>query len=215
MEGLVEELHESELTTYPLIEGQKKQFKKFRDNFRNFWFLLVKACRAGGEYHMSVLEDVLAILSNMCKAALVSVRHTTTFAGMVLASAIVKENQEIAKKIAVANRQLQAEESKSKGGRTKKAASLNKQIQELTSQVAAFDELLTKIFNQIFVLRYRDSSEKVREDAMIGLGDLVTDYPAMFLKDNFMKYLGWTLYDKVSPTQPDRYCGLNIVFRNL
>ena len=37
----------------------------------------------------------------------------------------------------------------------------------------------------------------VRSDCMESLGALLEFYPQMFLKDQTVKYLGWTLYDKV------------------
>ena len=43
----------------------------------------------------------------------------------------------------------------------------------------------------------RDSQPEIRSICMAEIGTWMKKYPNMFLDDGYLKYVGWTLYDKV------------------
>lgn len=50
----------------------------------------------------------------------------------------------------------------------------------------------------VFVHRYRDRIAEIRALCMEELGVWLKGNPATFLNDGYLKYLGWTMHDKVS-----------------
>lgn len=46
--------------------------------------------------------------------------------------------------------------------------------------------------------RYRDVDAEIRMLCIRSLGTWIASYPALFLQDLYLKYLGWTLNDKVT-----------------
>lgn len=46
--------------------------------------------------------------------------------------------------------------------------------------------------------RYRDIDPDIRMSCIKSLGIWIVSYPSLFLQDLYLKYLGWTLNDKVS-----------------
>lgn len=46
--------------------------------------------------------------------------------------------------------------------------------------------------------RYRDIDPDIRMSCIQSLGAWIVSYPSLFLQDLYLKYLGWTLNDKVS-----------------
>lgn len=46
--------------------------------------------------------------------------------------------------------------------------------------------------------RYRDMDPNIRMLCIESLGMWILSYPSFFLQDLYLKYLGWTLNDKVS-----------------
>jgi cohesin complex subunit SA-1/2 len=48
------------------------------------------------------------------------------------------------------------------------------------------------------VHRYRDIDPNIRTSCIESLGVWVLSYPSLFLQDLYLKYLGWTLNDKLS-----------------
>lgn len=61
-----------------------------------------------------------------------------------------------------------------------------------------FDLSHNIIFQRLFVHRYRDIDPDIRMSCIESLGVWVLSYPSLFLQDLYLKYLGWTLNDKVS-----------------
>ena len=45
---------------------------------------------------------------------------------------------------------------------------------------------------------FRDTQSEIRSICMAEIGVWMKKYPNMFLDDSYLKYVGWTLYDKVS-----------------
>lgn len=45
--------------------------------------------------------------------------------------------------------------------------------------------------------RYRDVDPNIRMSCIQSLGVWILSYPTLFLQDLYLKYLGWTLNDKV------------------
>lgn len=57
--------------------------------------------------------------------------------------------------------------------------------------------MLTYMFKSIFVHRYRDTLPEVRSICMTEIGQWMKKFHQQFLDDSYLKYIGWTLYDKV------------------
>ena len=57
--------------------------------------------------------------------------------------------------------------------------------------------MLTYIFKGVFVHRYRDTQPEIRSICMQEIGLWMRRYPTMFLDDSYLKYVGWTMYDRV------------------
>jgi hypothetical protein len=51
---------------------------------------------------------------------------------------------------------------------------------------------------RLFMHRYRDVDPDIRMSCIKSLGIWVVSYPSLFLQDIYLKYLGWTLNDKVT-----------------
>lgn len=53
------------------------------------------------------------------------------------------------------------------------------------------------MFKSVFVHRYRDSLPDIRAICMTEIGVWMKRYSKNFLDDSYLKYIGWTLHDKV------------------
>ena len=65
--------------------------------------------------------------------------------------------------------------------------------------------MLTYIFKGVFVHRYRDTQPDIRSICVEEIGVWMKRYPAMFLDDSYLKYVGWTMYDRVSASTELRH----------
>lgn len=69
------------------------------------------------------------------------------------------------------------------------------QLQENKEEVFS---MMNAMFRGVFVHRYRDLFTDIRAICVAELGVWLKSNPEHFLNDKCLKYLGWTLYDKVS-----------------
>jgi vesicle coat complex subunit len=77
------------------------------------------------------------------------------------------------------------------------------------------EELLKKIFADVFVHRYRDVFEDIRALCLESLGHWIESLPSMFLEDNYLKYLGWCLNDKAVPVRKQAISSIHNLYNVL
>lgn len=58
--------------------------------------------------------------------------------------------------------------------------------------------MLTYMFDSIFVHRYRDISPEIRGICMSEIGVWMQKIPNKFVEDSYLRYIGWTLHDKIA-----------------
>ncbi|NXS55892.1 STAG3 protein, partial [Brachypteracias leptosomus] len=68
---------------------------------------------------------------------------------------------------------------------------------QLQEQQKEIENMMNAIFKGVFVHRYRDVVPEIRAICMEELGTWMRSYAASFLTDGYLKYIGWTLHDKV------------------
>lgn len=69
---------------------------------------------------------------------------------------------------------------------------------QLQAQSEELSEMIKNLFISVFVRRYRDARSEIRSLCIAELGAWIKDYSAHFLADQYLKYIGWTLSDKVT-----------------
>lgn len=67
---------------------------------------------------------------------------------------------------------------------------------------------LTSSRDQVFSLN-RDVVPDIRCLCISELGEWMKGYPMVFLDDIYLKYIGWTLYDKVREKKGDLDCSMD------
>lgn len=58
-------------------------------------------------------------------------------------------------------------------------------------------DAIAGLFRAVTSHRFRDVAEDIRAVVITGVGTWIKLHPAEFLQDNYLKYLGWALSDKV------------------
>lgn len=69
--------------------------------------------------------------------------------------------------------------------------------QELEENMDEIKNMLTYMFKSVFVHRYRDTLPEIRSICMAEIGVWMKKFHQNFLDDSYLKYIGWTLHDKV------------------
>ncbi|XP_055376196.1 cohesin subunit SA-2 [Condylostylus longicornis] len=182
---------------YPLImPGQ--QWKKFKMNFCDFVQTLVKQCQYAIIYDQFLMDNVISLLTGLSDSQVRAFRHTATLGAMKLMTALVDVALLVSVNFDNAARQYEAEHVKSRDKRApERLESLMSKRAELEENMDEIKNMLTYMFKSVFVHRYRDTLPDIRAICMTEIGVWMQNFSQNFLDDSYLKYIGWTLHDKI------------------
>ncbi|UYV73194.1 STAG2 [Cordylochernes scorpioides] len=211
---------------YPLIITGP-QWKKFRSNFCDFVQVLVRQCQYSIIYDQYLMDNIISLLTGLSDSQVRAFRHTATLAGMFLLSphslsqkslrsmklmtALVDVALNLSINLDNTQRQYEAERQKNRDKRaTERLEMLMSKRQEvsqlkrvgacvqLEENMEEIKNMLTYMFKSVFVHRYRDTLPEIRSICMYEIGQWMKKFHQHFLDDSYLKYIGWTLHDKVT-----------------
>ncbi|KAJ1347664.1 hypothetical protein KIN20_002787 [Parelaphostrongylus tenuis] len=183
---------------YPLILTGM-QWKKFRNNLHSMLYVWIDKCKSSLIFDQRMMDGVIQLLTGLADSQVRAFRHTATFAAMKISSALVDVTLEL---VSVKDRnakQLEAEKARLKqsSGTNEKLDVLIQKKNEIEERTDDVRQMLQYIFKSVFVHRYRDVLPDTRSICITELGNWMLVYPDHFLEDSYLKYIGWSLYDKV------------------
>lgn len=182
---------------YPFVINNAA-YRKFKLLFHEFVGLMVKQCQRDIIYDAYLMDNVIQLLTEMCNSKVRAFRHTSSIMSMKLMTALVKVALNLHGQLETTNRSLEIEENKGSRSRSNnKIKALNSRKKELEDQSSEIEDMLNSIFKGIFAHRYRDVVPEVRACCMEEIGNWMHIFPKVFLTDSYLKYVGWTLNDKV------------------
>ncbi|XP_030341461.1 cohesin subunit SA-3 [Strigops habroptila] len=181
---------------YPLSLNTRP-WRRFRAGFCEWLTVVVQRCQYSVIYDEFLMGSLISFLISLSDSQVRAFRHTSTLAVMKLMSALVEVALGVSVQQENSLRQYEAERSKGPGRRaTEKLEALTVKRRELREQQEELENMMNAIFKGVFVHRYRDVVPDIRAICMEELGTWMKTYTASFLTDSYLKYIGWTLYDK-------------------
>lgn len=182
---------------YPLIMAGQ-QWKKFKNNFCDFVQTLVKQCQYSIIYDQFLMDNVISLLTGLSDSQVRAFRHTATLAAMKLMTALVDVALLVSINYDNAARQYDTERLKSADEVSEeRLEALITKRGELEENMDEIKNMLTYMFKSVFVHRYRDTLPEIRAICMTEIGIWMQKFSQNFLDDSYLKYIGWTLHDKV------------------
>ncbi|CAN8285719.1 unnamed protein product [Cochlearia groenlandica] len=176
--------------------SRKKELKNFKDKLVSFLDSLILECQNGPLFDNVLFDKCMDyIIALSCTPPRIY-RQTATLMGLQLVTSFISVANTIASQRETTQRQLNAETKKSADG--PRVESLNKRLSVTHKQITILEDMMRKIFTGLFVHRYRDIDPDIRTSCIQSLGNWICSYPSFFLKDLYLKYLGWTLNDKAA-----------------
>ncbi|KAF0990581.1 hypothetical protein HZS_7273 [Henneguya salminicola] len=171
-----------------------KESKIFKFNFDQFFQILA------GEYHDELLfqgdffDTFIIWLKYMSQSNIRPFRHISTvccifdllISALILCAAFCTIHCDLSRVL----------ESRPKSRKKSLQSSLNESFLHIESNVKNVKEAIETIFNEIFVLRYRDVLSEIRILCVVSLNNWIISYSTIFLKNEYLKYIGWMLNDR-------------------
>uniref|UniRef100_A0A8B9QX44 Cohesin subunit SA n=1 Tax=Anas platyrhynchos TaxID=8839 RepID=A0A8B9QX44_ANAPL len=172
-------------------------WRRFRASFGAVVTAVALRSRHAVLYDGFLLGGLTALLTSLADSQVRAFRHTATLAAMKLMTALVEVALGLSQRRDNTWRLYEAERGKSPPRRAPgKLEALQETLREHQEQQEEIEAMMNAIFKGVFVHRYRDVVPDVRALCMEELGTWMCSFPASFLTDGHLKYLGWTLHDK-------------------
>ncbi|XP_071888391.1 cohesin subunit SA-3-like isoform X3 [Anas platyrhynchos] len=172
-------------------------WRRFRASFGAVVTAVALRSRHAVLYDGFLLGGLTALLTSLADSQVRAFRHTATLAAMKLMTALVEVALGLSQRRDNTWRLYEAERGKSPPRRAPgKLEALQETLREHQEQQEEIEAMMNTIFKGVFVHRYRDVVPDVRALCMEELGTWMCSFPASFLTDGHLKYLGWTLHDK-------------------
>uniref|UniRef100_A0A8C4MRK2 Cohesin subunit SA n=1 Tax=Equus asinus asinus TaxID=83772 RepID=A0A8C4MRK2_EQUAS len=182
---------------YPLT-APGPSWKKFQGSFCEFVRTLVFRCQYGLLYDGFPMDNLISLLTGLSDSQVRAFRHTSTLAAMTLMTSLVRVALQLSVHKDYNHRQYEAERSKGPGQRApERLESLLEKRKELQEHQEEIEGMMNALFRGVFVHRYRDVLPEIRAICIEEIGCWMQSYSTSFLTDSYLKYIGWTLHDKV------------------
>ncbi|KAJ4968916.1 hypothetical protein NE237_015617 [Protea cynaroides] len=176
--------------------SKRKELKNFKENLVAFLDNLVIECQNGPLFDQVLFEKCMDyIIALSCTPPRVY-RQVASLVGLQLVTSFISVAKTLGSQRETTQRQLNAEKKKRNEG--PRVESLNKRLSMTHEKITVIEEMMRKTFTGLFVHRYRDIDPNIRMSCIQSLGIWIVSYPSLFLQDLYLKYLGWTLNDKIS-----------------
>ena len=183
--------------TYPLVQNSL-QARRFKSNFCEFLQLLINQCQYSIIYDQFMLDILITFLIGLADSQVRAFRHTATLAVLKIMTALVDVLLALSIAKDACQRQYENERQKSQmkraNDRIEMLTNKRKEVEENEYEIQNF---INFIFKAVFIHRYRDVCADIRCVCINEIGEWMKKCPSKFLDDTFLKYIGWTLYDKV------------------
>lgn len=181
---------------YPLVQTSV-QARRFKSNFSEFLQLLINQCQYSIIYDQYMLDILITFLIALADSQVRAFRHTATLAVLKIMTALVDVLLALSIAKDANQRQYNNEKQKSQPKRAQdRIELLTQKKKELEENEEEIQNFINFIFKAVFIHRYRDVCADIRCICINEIGQWMRKCPEKFLDDTFLKYIGWTLYDK-------------------
>uniref|UniRef100_A0A8C3G6E0 Cohesin subunit SA n=1 Tax=Cyclopterus lumpus TaxID=8103 RepID=A0A8C3G6E0_CYCLU len=190
--GMLTKEFNEDSVNYPLCTPGP-ELKHFKAGLLEFVRVLVRSCRNSLIYDEYLFSSLLALLTGLSDSQVRAFRHTSTLIAMKLMTGLVEVAVLVSVQLQTTQRQYDMENGKE--ARDRAPGRLEElQLQENREELSS---MMNVTFRGVFVHRFRDRLPEIRATCIEELGMWLKTNPEDFLNDGCLKYLGWTLHDKV------------------
>ena len=165
-----------------LVEKEFKTIKLVKcKGYSEFWVKLVIKMKNKYLFEGDLLDIIVQWIASISSSGVRVLRHNGTIAALGVITGLatlLQSNIDSTLKL----------QSK----KVKEAVDLKK---ELSKEKQVLESFVSKLFNGVFVHRFRDVCNLVRGDCIKEMGVWMLKCPSLFLESSYLRYFGWMLSD--------------------
>ena len=180
------------------LAKRSQDFKGFRENFLEFTDKLIKDTAEGEElYDGRLYASVAEIVTTCAQCKARPMRAAATMMGLQIITSLISVVNSLQSTRDLKQNQLDNETKKKNGVDAEIVKSLKRSIESAQEQIELVENYIDDMFTKVFTHRFRDTDEHIRAMCIASLGKWMYKHQLVFLTDFYLKYLGWSLNDKM------------------
>lgn len=205
---VVQVMCETEEGLWTAKPQDKVGLREYRLIYKEFWYrlgvLILSSSPSDGQdssssttfssnrFQVELMRDLVARVTELVLVGQPDLRSGATGAIWELAMACMERTVELTAKLSTAQRQYASSK-----GQSRKLQAVKQSMDSWKRHKAELEVLVEEsIIQGIFIRRYRDSNPHIRASSLEALCRLTVLRPDIFLKDKYLKYMGWMASDK-------------------
>ncbi|KAJ1978857.1 cohesin complex subunit [Dimargaris xerosporica] len=216
LQGLQAKLKSESSPDFPM-QSKSRAYKKFAKHCLDYFSRLLKQGQHVLIYSTGFMDTFSLWLTLMSMSTFRPFRYTSTVIALTVITTLCELHETLKQNISTAHRQLKTEQQKRRrGGATAsqgRAQQLESNVAELNTQVELVGQQIDRWFEAIFTHRYRDMDAHIRQECIKGLALWISRMPSRFLDDQYLRYLGWVMSDKVPGVRQEALLALTSLYQ--
>lgn len=144
-----------------------------------------------------LIDILIGWLAPFSSSSFRSLRHTSTFIALNMVEALANIAVEKYRDGETARRRRETEKKKTRPSK-EKIRNLDQKCKDDKADEARLREGIRNLIDSVLQHRYRDADALIRTDCASELGKWMKTHPAMFVKNEFTRYIGWCLSDSTA-----------------
>lgn len=187
------------ISEYPLI-SRAKSIQSFRSKLTGFFDKLIEVLHESEALYEEtvLLENIHQWIAALSSSSTRPFRHTATLIALTMTSARCRIAHAEIEKGARVQRQLESE-AKSKKPNKARLADFQRRVDKNNEKKAIIEGQIQDNFETVYLHRYRDIDPKIRLECTEALGTWIVTLDSYFFDGQYLRYLGWMLYDIHGP----------------
>ena len=145
---------------------------------------------------LSVIQVLVDQLVTLSSYNIINIRDSATEAAVAIGKTVARDLLGRREMILQQRRLMEAEASKgSRAKPTTRYSHLMTTIKRMEQCLKSLDVITKTVFDGCLVVRLKDTHERMRAACLSHLGHWVQIDPEKYMRDEYLKYLGWSLND--------------------
>ncbi|XP_062521721.1 cohesin subunit SA-2-like [Corticium candelabrum] len=182
---------------YPLL-SHSTAYRGLKGNVFEFVERMVADCHQRGLLYDGWLIPIVIMpwMTTLSASQVRPFRHAATLIAMKMTTELAKVLTAIEEELNKSELQLGTESRKSKGRRgSRKVETLEDTMEELNEHSEEVKGMIQQLITSVFNHRYRDVRPEIRTLCMAEIGHWMDKNRVLFVRDEYLRYLGWCLHD--------------------
>mmetsp|Transcript_24452 Transcript_24452/g.96480 ORF Transcript_24452/g.96480 Transcript_24452/m.96480 type:complete len:414 (+) Transcript_24452:136-1377(+) len=206
---------QSDVGSNILVFGSDAVSRKFQAAYEEFWRRFVGDYPPDDLIKSELFENLLEFLISLTESGSRSLRFLSCLTVYCMMDGLLEFRRSLKQDLNALEQKIGEETSTHKRRSSKKLSSIVGTLESAASASDKVEATSDRTFAEVFVHRSRDCFPDIRALSTTALSRWIEAAPEIFMDENYIKHIGWLLFDKDSTVRCSALRALDRVLQSL